>query len=298
MNSPIQIEAPAVANEPQSSTRRPRSRLRLSPSHRLATAAVPAWILIPAVIGICFVLAPLVGLITRVDWANFTSLITSDDSLTALWLSIKTASIATVIVIALGIPIAVVLAKYSFRGRTLLRSLVLLPLVLPPVVGGIALIQAFGRRGLIGHYLELGGISIGFTTIAVVMSQVFVSLPFLVVSLEGALKTAGKQFEQVAATLGAKPTRVLTRVTLPIVAPGIASGAVLAFARCLGEFGATTTFAGSSKGVTRTLPLEIYLQREVDADAAVALSLLLVVFAFVIGALIYRRPRSANQVRQ
>jgi molybdate transport system permease protein len=162
------------------------------------------------------------------------------------------------------------------------RPLILLPLVLPPVVGGIALLYAFGRLGLIGQYLDAAGIHIAFTTSAVVLAQTFVSLPFLVIALEGAARTAGAEFEVVAATLGARPTTVWWRVSLPLLAPGLVSGAVLAFARSLGEFGATLTFAGSREGVTRTLPLEIYLQRESDADAAVALSVLLVVVAAVV----------------
>ena len=162
------------------------------------------------------------------------------------------------------------------------RALVLLPLVLPPVVGGIALLYTFGRQGLLGQYFDVLGIRIAFSTTAVVLAQTFVALPFLVLSLEGALRTAGQRYEAVAATLGANPTTVLRRVTVPLVLPGLFSGAVLAFARALGEFGATLTFAGSLQGVTRTLPLEIYLQRESDADAAVALSLVLVVVALVV----------------
>lgn len=175
-----------------------------------------------------------------------------------------------------------VLARTTFRGQSFVRSLVLLPLVLPPVVGGIALLYTFGRNGLLGHSLNVLGIQVAFSTTAVVMAQTFVALPFLVVSLEGTVRSVGHQFEDVAATLGARPTTVLRRVTLPLVLPGLASGAVLSFARSLGEFGATLTFAGSLEGVTRTLPLEIYLQRETDADSAVALSLVLVVVAVVV----------------
>lgn len=269
------LAAPKLPNKQQRST--------------WALSGVPRWIGVPALLGILFVLVPLFGLVSQVDWRNYFSLITSDYAIMALTLSLKTGFVATVIVLILGIPIALVLARIDFYGKSLLRSLVLLPLVLPPVVSGIALTQAFGRRGLIGKHLEMFGVEIAFTTIAVIIAQVFVSLPFLVVSLEGALATAGKKYEDVAATLGAKPSRVMYRITLPLVLPGLVSGAVLAFARCLGEFGATSTFAGSMRGVTRTLPLEIYLEREQDADAAIALSLLLVVFAFVIVALIYRR---------
>jgi molybdate transport system permease protein len=177
---------------------------------------------------------------------------------------------------------ALVLARTSFRGQGLLRSLILLPLVLPPVVGGIALLYTFGREGLLGHTMDVLGIQVAFSTTAVVIAQAFVALPFLVVSLEGALRTAGHRYEAVAATLGARPTTVLWRVTLPLVLPGLLSGAILSFARSLGEFGATITFAGSLQGVTRTLPLEIYLQRETNPDAAVALSFVLVAVAVVV----------------
>jgi molybdate transport system permease protein len=155
-------------------------------------------------------------------------------------------------------------------------------LVLPPVVGGIALLYTFGRRGLLGHSIQVLGLQIAFSTTAVVMAQTFVALPFLVVSLEGTLRSVGQRYEVVAATLGGRPTTVLRRVTLPLVLPGLVSGAVLSFARSLGEFGATLTFAGSLQGVTRTLPLEIYLQRESDPDAAVALSLVLVAVAVAV----------------
>lgn len=252
---------------------------------------MPGWLFVPAGLAVIFIGLPLIGLIPRVNWPQFGALVTSPASVSALWLSIRTALAATAICILLGVPLAVVLARFEFPGRRLLRTLVLLPLVLPPVVGGIAMLTAFGRRGLIGQHLDALGIQIAFTTIAVVMSQVFVSLPFLVISLEGALRTVNPQVEQAAATLGASPGRVFTRITLPMVRPGLASGAVLGFARSLGEFGATLTFAGSLQGVTRTLPLEIYLQREVDPDAAVALSLLLVVVAAVIVAAVYGRER-------
>jgi len=175
-----------------------------------------------------------------------------------------------------------VLARHHGRVARLARPFILLPLVLPPVVGGIALLYVFGRLGLLGHYLEAMGVRVAFTTTAVVLAQTFVSLPFLVIALEGAARTAGTGYDVVAATLGARPGAVFWRVTLPLLAPGLLSGAVLAFARALGEFGATLTFAGSRQGVTRTLPLEIYLQREADPEAAVALSILLIVVAAVV----------------
>lgn len=248
----------------------------------ITSAGLPRWIYIPAAVGALFVVIPLVAVAARVDWPNFWSLITSQSSLTALTLSLKTAAASTVLCLLLGVPMALVLARSDSQLVRMARPLILLPLVLPPVVGGIALLYAFGRLGLIGEYLDAAGIRIAFTTTAVVLAQTFVSLPFLVIALEGAARTAGSDYEVVAATLGVRPTTVWWRVSLPLLAPGLVSGAVLAFARSLGEFGATLTFAGSREGVTRTLPLEIYLQRESDADAAVALSLLLVAVAAVV----------------
>lgn len=254
---------------------------------------VPGWVYALAVAGALLVVLPLAGILAQVDWPRFVPLVTSESSLTALGLSLRTATASTALCVVFGVPLAMVLARSPFPGQRLLRAFVLLPLVLPPVVGGIALLYTFGRQGLLGRYLELAGIQIAFSTAAVVLAQTFVALPFLVVSLEGALRTAGTRYESVAATLGARPTTVLRRVTLPLVLPGLASGAVLSFARCLGEFGATLTFAGSLEGVTRTLPLEIYLQRESDADAAVALSLLLVAVAVAVVGLSYRRRAAA-----
>jgi len=256
---------------------------------------LPRWIYIPAAIGAMFVVVPLIAIAAKVDWPHFWSLISSESSTTALVLSLKTAAASTLLCVLLGVPMALVLARSDARVVRMARPLILLPLVLPPVVGGIALLYAFGRLGLIGEYLNGAGIQIAFTTTAVVLAQTFVSLPFLVIALEGAARTAGGDYEVVAATLGAKPTTVWWRVSLPLLAPGLISGAVLAFARSLGEFGATLTFAGSREGVTRTLPLEIYLQRESDADAAVALSLLLVaVAAVVVVGLGSRRLRGAD----
>jgi molybdate transport system permease protein len=253
---------------------------------------VPPWVFVLAGAGALFVLLPLAAMVAKVNWGQFIPLITSESSLTALGLSLRTSAASTFLCIVLGVPLALVLARASFPGQRLLRAFVLLPLVLPPVVGGIALLYTFGRQGLLGRSLELAGIQIAFSTTAVVLAQTFVALPFLVVSLEGALRTAGTKYEAVAATLGARPTTVLRRVSIPLVLPGLVSGAVLSFARCLGEFGATLTFAGSLQGVTRTLPLEIYLQRETDADAAVALSLVLVAVAVAVVGLSYRRPRA------
>jgi molybdate transport system permease protein len=260
-----------------------------------APAGLPRWIYLPAAAGALFVVVPLIAVAVNVDWPRFFSLISSEASVTALVLSLKTAAVSTALCLVFGVPMALVLARNDTRFVRMVRPLILLPLVLPPVVGGIALLYAFGRLGLVGQYLDAAGIEIAFTTTAVVLAQTFVSLPFLVIALEGTARTAGADYEIVAATLGARPTTVWWRVSLPLLAPGLVSGTVLAFARSLGEFGATLTFAGSRQGVTRTLPLEIYLQRESDADAAVALSLLLVaVAAVVVVGLGSRRLRGAS----
>ena len=249
---------------------------------------IPRWVFLIAGVGALFVLLPLAAMISQVNWAEFLSLITSESSVAALGLSLRTSLISTVLCVIFGVPMALVLARTDFPGQKLLRALVLLPLVLPPVVGGIALLYTFGRQGLLGNSLEVLGISIAFSTTAVVIAQTFVALPFLVLSLEGAIRSAGSRYEAVAATLGARPGTVLRRITVPLVLPGLISGMVLSFARALGEFGATLTFAGSLEGVTRTLPLEIYLQRETDPDAAVALSLVLVVVAGLVVGLAHR----------
>lgn len=253
---------------------------------------VPGWIYLVAALGAMFILLPLAGMVAQVNWGQFGALVTSESSLAALALSLKTAVASTSLCIVLGVPLALLLARAQFFGQRLLRALILLPLVVPPVVGGLALLYTFGREGLIGKSLSVVGINIAFSTVAVIMAQTFVALPFMVLSLEGTLRTAGQKYEAVAATLGARPGTVLRRITLPLVLPGLISGAVLSFARCLGEFGATLTFAGSLQGVTRTMPLEIYLQRETDPEAAVALSFLLIAVAVLVVAVTYRVPKS------
>jgi molybdate transport system permease protein len=258
------------------------SPVRATRGGRADYSGLPRWLYLPAAVGALLVLLPLVAMVLRLDWTRFGELITSESSVAALELSLRTSLSATIACLALGVPLALVLARKRFPGRNLVRSIVLLPLVLPPVVGGIALLYTFGRRGLLGSTLDVLGIPVAFTTTAVVIAQTFVALPFLVVSLEGTLRTVGQRYELVAATLGARPSTVLRRVTLPLLLPGLASATVLSFARALGEFGATVTFAGSLQGVTRTLPLEIYLQRVDDPDAAIALSLVLVGVAVVV----------------
>lgn len=250
---------------------------------------LPRWVYAPAALGSALILAPLLAMLTRVDWAQLPTLLTSQASLDALLLSVRTSATATLICLLLGVPMALVLARSDLRIVDWLRPFVLLPLVLPPVVAGIALLYTFGRRGLLGSTFDALGVQIAFSTTAVVLAQTFVALPFLVLSLESAIRTLGRGYEDAAATLGASPSLILRRVTVPTLLPAVAIGAVLAFARALGEFGATITFAGSLQAVTRTLPLEVYLQRETDPDAAVALSLLLVVIAVAVIGLASRR---------
>lgn len=254
---------------------------------------LPKLLWVPAGIAFALIALPVAGLAIRADWVRLPELLLSESALDALRLSLETAAISTTLCIVFGGPLAVVLARGRLRGLRILRSVVLLPLVLPPVVGGLALLFLLGRTGLLGRGIDLAfGITIPFTTAAVVLAQTFVALPFLVVSLEGALRTAGRRYEAVAATLGASPGLAFRRVTVPLVLPGLLSGAVLAFARCLGEFGATIAFAGSLQGTTRTLPLLVYLERETDVDAAVALSLLLVVVAIAV--IVVARPRGGE----
>ena len=238
---------------------------------------MPLWIFVPAAVGALVVVAPLAAMFTRIEWSNFFGLVSSDSAVAALILSLKTASASTVLCVLLGVPMAIVLSRSTIGGLSILRSLVVLPLVLPPVVGGIALLYTFGRQGLLGEHLEAFGIRIAFTTSAVVLAQVFVSLPFLVVSVEGALRTAGERYDVVAATLGATRWTTFRRVTLPLALPGLVAGAVLAWARSLGEFGATITFAGNFPGTTQTMPSLIYTTLQADPAAARTLSMILLV---------------------
>jgi molybdate transport system permease protein len=256
-------------------------------------AGLPVLLWVPACLALALVVLPIVGLLTRTDLTDLPALVTSPSALAALELSLRTAAASTVLCLVLGGPLAVVLARARVPGIRLLRAVVLLPLVLPPVVGGLALLFLLGRNGFAGRFLDVAfGFRIPFTTLAVVIAQTFVALPFLVVALEGALRTAGERYEVVAATLGARPWTVFRRVTVPLALPALGSGLVLSFARALGEFGATITFAGSLEGVTRTLPLEVYALAETDVDGAVALSLLLVVVAVVVIAV--ARPRAVE----
>lgn len=252
-------------------------------------APLPRGLLVPAAIGLAFVFVPIVAMATQLNWPHLPSLLTSSSSLTALGLSLRTALAATALSALFGIPLALLLARAQCGWVPLVRACVLVPMVLPPVVAGIALLETFGRRGLLGSTLDAWGWQIAFSTTAVVIAETFVAMPFLVITLEGALRSRDGRQELVAATLGSSPWRTVLRVTVPMMWPALRAGLVLTFARALGEFGATITFAGSLEGVTRTLPLQIYLQREVDPDSAIALSLLLVIVAVVVIAVTSRR---------
>jgi molybdate transport system permease protein len=237
----------------------------------------PLALMLPSAVALLLLLLPLLGLLIRAPYGDFVTLAGSPAVLEALRLSILAASLATAVCVVLGVPLAWVLARVAFPGRTLVRGLVTVPLILPPVIGGVALLVAFGRNGFAGRALDRWfGVQLPFTTAGVVLAAAYVSMPFLIVSVEGALRTIDERYEIVAATLGASPWTTFRRVTLPAIAPGVLAGAVLSWARALGEFGATITFAGSFPGVTRTLPLAAYAAMGAgDLDTAIVLSLLL-----------------------
>jgi len=248
------------------------------------SSGVPLALLLPAVGGLAFLLLPLAGLLLRAPWSDLHTVAGRSGVLSALRLSLLTATAATGICVLLGVPLAWLLARTDFRGRRLVRALVTVPLVLPPVVGGVALLLVLGRNGLVGRYLDAWfGVSLPFTTAAVVVAEAFVAMPFLVIAVEGTLRSADARFEEAAATLGASRFYAFRRVTLPIAAPGVVAGAVLCWARALGEFGATITFAGNFPGTTRTMPLAVFGAIEAaDPEAAVVLSLVLLAVSVLV----------------
>lgn len=239
-------------------------------------SSLPLSVRVLGIIAALAIVTPLIGVGLRVPWGQIPTLLSGESAQIALWLSLRTALISTLVSLVLGVPLALALAR-QWPGVGLARIVVVLPMTMPPVVAGIALLATFGRRGWLGPSLQEAGISIAFSTTAVVLAQVFVSMPFLVVTLEAALRSRDCQAERMARTLGAGSLTVLMRITLPLVAPALARGTALALGRALGEFGATLTFAGSLEGTTRTMPLAIYLERESDADTALALAVALVV---------------------
>ena len=243
----------------------------------------PLAIGILAAAGAAFFILPLIGLVVRTPWADAAKAVTSADTLEALRLSLVASLTATGFALVLGVPLAWVYARIEFPGRSVLRALTTLPMVLPPVVGGIALLLAFGRRGLLGSWLESSfGISLPFTTAGVVFAETFVAMPFLVLTVEAGLRSMDRRYEDAARTLGAKRWTIFTRVTLPLIAPSLFAGAVLCWARALGEFGATITFAGNFPGVTQTMPLAVYLLLGTNPEGSYILSLILLVVSLVV----------------
>jgi len=248
-----------------------------------ASRSAPAPLLVPALIAVAFLLLPLAGLLIRAPWGHLGAALSGSDATQALTLSLWTATVSTGISLLIGVPLAWLLARTTFPGQRLLRALVTLPLVLPPVVGGVALLLAFGRTGVIGRYLDAWfGLTIPFTPLAVVMAETFVAMPFLIITVEGALRSADQGFEEAAATLGARRMIVFSRITVPMIAPSLGAGAVLCWARALGEFGATITFAGSFPGQTETMPIAVYYALQTDPNAAIALSLVLLLVSIVV----------------
>jgi molybdate transport system permease protein len=243
----------------------------------------PLWIAVLAAIGAAFFILPLVGLVVRTPWGDALGALTSPDTVNALKLSLIASLSSTAVALALGVPLAWVYARVEFPGRAVLRALTTLPMVLPPVVGGIALLLAFGRRGLLGSLLDGAfGITLPFTTAGVVFAETFVAMPFLVLTVEAGLRSMDRRYEDAARTLGAHRWTVFTRVTLPMIGPSLAAGAVLCWARALGEFGATITFAGNFPGVTQTMPLAVYLLLETNPEGSFILSLILLLVSLVV----------------
>jgi molybdate transport system permease protein len=245
--------------------------------------SVPLAVIALATLGVAFFILPLLGLLLRAPWRDAARSLAEAETLQALKLSMVASLSATGIALLLGVPMAWIYARVEFPGRALLRALTTLPMVLPPVVGGIALLLAFGRRGLLGSWLDTTfGITLPFTTAGVVMAETFVAMPFLILTVEAGLRSMDRRYEEAARTLGASRWRVFTRVTLPLIAPSLFAGAVLCWARALGEFGATITFAGNFPGITQTMPLAVYLLLETNQEASFVLSLVLLLISLLV----------------
>lgn len=243
----------------------------------------PLAAIVLAALAAVFFVAPLGGLLWRAPWSGLAAILREPEVAQAIWLSIACSVAAAAISVALGVPLAWVLARFSFPGRTLLRALISLPMVLPPVVGGVALLIAFGRNGILGIWLDRWfGLTLPFTTPGVILAETFVAMPFLVITAEAGFRAADHRLEKAARSFGARPWTVFRRVTLPIAWPALAAGAVLAWARAIGEFGASITFAGNFPGRTQTVPLKVYLLLETDPEAAVVLSLILLVISLAV----------------
>ena len=258
-----------------------RSRRRSRrPSRRVS---LPAPVLALAIVAVLFFALPLIGLLWRAPWSSAWGYLTEDSALTALRLSLICSLWATLLSVVFGVPLAWLLARVEFPGRAVVRALCTLSMVLPPVVGGVALFFALGRRGLVGPYLDRWfDVRLPFTTAGVVVAQTFVAMPFLVITVEAALRQLDRRVEDASRTLGASSWYTFRRVTLPAIRPALVAGAVLAWARALGEFGATITFAGNFPGTTQTMPLAVYLALETNPEQAIVLALLLIAISFAV----------------
>lgn len=254
-----------------------------APRRRRARARPPVPLVVLGALGAALFVLPLAGLAARTPWRDLPSLVADDVVVDALRLSVVTSVAAAALAAVCGVPLAWLLSRVPFPGRSVLRAVVTLPMVLPPVVGGAALLFALGRRGIVGGPIhDATGFLLPFSTWGVVVANTFVAMPFLVVTVEGALAGLDRRYEDAAATLGAGRLTVFRRVTLPMIAPSLRAGMVLAWARALGEFGATVTFAGNLQGRTQTLPLAVFVALESDRDTAVAISLVLVAVSLVV----------------
>lgn len=255
---------------------RPRRRVR-------GRGAIPPALWPLVVVGVAFLVLPLVGLVVKAPWRAVGDQLTSPPVYEALRLSLICATAATALCVVVGLPLALLLARVEFPGRALVRGVVALPIVLPPVVGGVVLLLAFGRQGLVGRPLDAWfGVGLPFTSAGVVVAETFIALPFFVLAAEGGLRSVDRRLEDAAAVLGAGRFATFWRVTVPLAAPALRAGALLAFARALGEFGATITFAGSLTGTTRTIPLAVYVELERAPAGAIALSVILVVVSLAV----------------
>jgi molybdate transport system permease protein len=254
-----------------------------APRRRVTRERVPAVVALGATLAALIFVVPLIGLLGRAPWSSMWSTISSHDARTALRLSLTTSFAATAIAVVLGVPLAWVQGRVDYPGRRVVRALTLLPMVLPPVVGGIALLLALGRRGLVGQYLDHAGVHLPFHVGGAILAETFVAMPFLVLTVEAAFRSADQRYEDAARTLGASRLHVFRRVTLPMIRPSLFAGAVLCWARALGEFGATITFAGNTQGKTQTLPLFVYIKlEEGNTDAAIVLSLVLLAISLAV----------------
>jgi molybdate transport system permease protein len=258
----------------------------------------PWFLLIPGLLAVIFLVLPVIGLVTQAPWGSFGTLLSDPVTRDALRISAVSSLVATAICIVLGTPLAWLLARNALPGTRFIRALVVVPLLLPPVVAGVSLLTAFGRRGFAGSFLyDNFGIQFPFTTTGVVLAEAFVAMPFLIITVEAGFRGMRKEYEEVAATLGASSWQTFRHVTLPLVAPALLSGVVLCWARAVGEFGATIGFAGNFPGVTQTMPLAIYSQLEIDRSLAIGLSTILLIVCLVILVLLrrtYLRGDTAN----